>query len=46
MSFKTFYDANRNMFCRAAVIHFFMLEGLLAGVFASQLPTIQVRRGV
>lgn len=42
MSFYTYYRAHRNLFCRAAVIHFFMLEGLLAGVFASQLPTIQV----
>jgi hypothetical protein len=41
MSFQTFYTAHRNKFCRAAVVHFFMLEGLLAGVFASQLPTIQ-----
>lgn len=33
----------RNFFCRAACIHFFALEGILAGVWASQLPEIQDR---
>lgn len=41
VSFQTYYRDHRNMFCRVAVIHFFMLEGFLAGLFASQLPTIQ-----
>ena len=44
VSFQTMFTANRNIFCRVAVMYFFMLEGLLAGVFASQLPSIQVRR--
>jgi hypothetical protein len=37
------FERNRNFFCRAACIHFFALEGLLAGVWASQLPEIQER---
>lgn len=41
VSFQTMFTANRNIFCRVAVMYFFMLEGLLAGVFASQLPSIQ-----
>lgn len=31
----------RNGYCRAAVIHYFCLEGVLTGVWASQLPNIQ-----
>lgn len=37
------FRAHRNFFCRAACVHFFALEGLLAGVWASQLPEIQER---
>jgi MFS family permease len=38
-----FFRQNRNFFCRLACVHFFVLEGILAGVWASQLPEIQDR---
>lgn len=40
------FRAHRNLFCRLACIHFFALEGILAGVWASQLPEIQERDGL
>jgi fucose permease len=33
----------RNLFSRVACLHFFALEGILSGLWASQLPEIQRR---
>lgn len=43
MEFSQYFQKNRNFICRVSVIHFFALEGVLAGVWASQLPEIQER---
>jgi MFS family permease len=42
----SFFQKNRNFFCRVACIHFFGLEGILAGVWASQLPEIQEKNNL
>jgi MFS family permease len=39
----TFFQEHRNIFCRVACVHFFALEGIIAGVWASQLSAIQDR---
>lgn len=40
---STIWRRNRNIICRAGVIFFFSVEGILTGTWASQLPAIQDR---
>jgi hypothetical protein len=40
---STCWRRHRNTICRASVIYFFCMEGILTGTWASQLPNIQDR---